>query len=302
MDDDALFGMPSDRGKVCALLFERRTFNPKALPPAFVSDAEKARIAFGNESGRPYAVPIRVTDLLATWPGYGHEQLERALLLLSKLAPQAGRYFQCDRLPAGPAVWFAEDDAQAVWIQRALADDRKWIDTRSRFPAQEAQITPNGWERVAELTRRNARTNPVFVAMWFGRPDKVPQMTDRYEKAVYPAIWSAGYNAHRSDRDEHNEGIMDKIRFDIQRAPFVVADFTGHNRGVYYEAGLASGRGIEVVHCCPDDEFDEKHFDIAHRNLIKYSDDNDLLVRLNRRILGSIGEGPFFRERGSKTM
>jgi hypothetical protein len=40
------------------------------------------------------------------------------------------------------------------------------------------------------------------------------------------------------DRIEHNENINDKIIADLRACQFVVADFTGHKGGVYFEAGF----------------------------------------------------------------
>ena len=292
--NDAL-GQPFQRSRLSALLFERKTIRSNALPPVLVFHPTSPLPEL------PYGDPLRVTDFLATWPASVLDQLDRAISLLARMHPRPGDQFKPeDNADVLPARWLlAEDRNQASYVQDHLLKNQ-WIE-QAAPPAsnQNRRITPKGWERVAELTRRSALTNPAFVAMWFGRPDRVSEMTSRYETAILPAIKAAGYLAHRSDRDEHNEGIMDKIRFDIRRAPFVVADFTKHNRGVYYEAGLAMGHGIEVIHCCPDEEFDEKHFDIAHRNLIKYNSDDDLRVRLERRILGSvIGAGPF-RENGA---
>ena len=292
-----------DAVRLAVLLFERSFSRHPSLPLFLIFAADGPPRPCLNSQAEPYADPVRVDDLLRQWPKYGHEQLDRALLLLSNLAPTAGRWFGLWPYLTEPANWFAEDDDQRCYLQAGLKD-LKWIEIGARncgSVEDSMRLTPAGWNRVEELTQtQSARVNPAFVAMWFGKPDKVAEMTRRYETAIHPAIEAAGYRAHRSDRDEHNEGIMDKIRFDIRRAPFVVADFTKHNRGVYYEAGLAMGQGIELIHCCPDDEFDEKHFDIAHRNLIKYNSDNDLLVRLERRILGSIGAGPFRDDQANK--
>lgn len=69
------------------------------------------------------------------------------------------------------------------------------------------------------------------------------------------------------DQVEHNEHIMDKILAMIRIAPFVVADFTHHRNGVYFEAGFAKGLGIPVVSCCRQDEFEKAHCDTKQLNL-----------------------------------
>ena len=46
---------------------------------------------------------------------------------------------------------------------------------------------------------------------------------------------------------EHVENINDKMLADIRRAQFVVADFTHHPNGVYFEAGFALGLAKLVI-------------------------------------------------------
>jgi hypothetical protein len=309
MDDDALFGTPSDRRKVSALLFERRTLNPKALPPAFVLDIGAARRAFGNESGRPYAIPIRVPDLLATWPTSVTEQLDRAICLLARIAPRAGSEIEPDPNTSFlyPFQCMAEVGEEAKYLQKHLLA-LEWLEHPTAVAgAKRLRLTPKGWARVAELTRtRSALRNPAFVARWFGRAkaddkaatDRTEEMRQLVDNYISPAIHASGYAATKADTDDYNTGIMDKVLYDIRRAPFVVADFTTHNLGVYYEAGFAVGQEIPVIPCCPRADFREKHFDVAHVNFIVYDSFEELRGRLERRILGSIGEGPFRHEHG----
>jgi hypothetical protein len=286
-----------------ALLFERRTLRPNTLLPWLIFSPDK------RLPEMPYAAPLRVTDFLATWPVTVPDQLDRALLLISCLAPTAG-----DSVPLNTSTavvdsrsCLAENDQQADYIQKHLQETGLLDVVIQAKGVGRAELTPRGWERVAELTRtRSALTNPVFVARWFGKPkahekdaaDRAEEMRQLVDDFIFPAIDAAGYKSTKADTDDYNTGIMDKIHFDIRRAPFVVADFTNHNLGVYYEAGMAVGHGIPVIPCCPQSDFKEKHFDIAHVNLIVYDSPAELRDRLERRILGSIGPGPFRRERG----
>jgi hypothetical protein len=58
-----------------------------------------------------------------------------------------------------------------------------------------------------------------------------------------PAVeQDCGIDVIRVDREEHVENINDKIIVDLTRSQFVVADFTHHPNGVYFEAGYALGR------------------------------------------------------------
>ncbi len=301
-------GLPSQwRNRLSALLFERHTQRPRALPPLLIVASDVTLPDCVNESGEAWAAPVRVMDVLGTWPGSVPDQLDRAICLLSQLHANPGQEFR----PKGdekvlPHRWLvAADETEAKYLQEHLLKIQ-WIEHPTPVSAAKVlRITPTGWGRVAELKRtRSALTNPAFVARWFGKPkphekdaaDRTEEMRQLVDDFIFPAIDAAGYLRTKADTEDYNTGIMDKIHFDIRRAPFVVADFTNHNLGVYYEAGMAVGHGIPVIPCCPQSYFKEKHFDIAHVNLIVYDSPAELRDRLERRILGSIGEGPFRRE------
>ena len=81
-----------------------------------------------------------------------------------------------------------------------------------------------------------------------------------------------------------SKNINDKILADISRAQFVVADFTHHPNGVYFEAGFALGLGKLVIWRCRLDEFrpDRVHFDTQPYNHIERS---DILERTLRIVL-----------------
>jgi nucleoside 2-deoxyribosyltransferase len=94
--------------------------------------------------------------------------------------------------------------------------------------------------------------------------------------------------ALRIDRKEHNNQITDEIMAGIRRAEFVVADFTNHRAGVYYEAGFARGPGREVIYCCKEDSFRERHFDTSVINHVVWTDAADLRKKLADRIRATI--------------
>ena len=80
------------------------------------------------------------------------------------------------------------------------------------------------------------------------------------------------------------------------RTPFVIADLDQHNAGVYYEAGLKSAFDfpeMRVIHCIPESQKDDTHFDVKQINSIIYTDDVDLCKKLKALIEGQFGDGPF---------
>ena len=79
---------------------------------------------------------------------------------------------------------------------------------------------------------------------------------------------------------------------EIRRSRFVVADYTGHRGGVYFEAGFALGLGLTVIPTCRNDEISELHFDIKHLNTLGWQTPAELADKLNKRIRAVIGAGP----------
>ncbi|QWV96089.1 hypothetical protein KP005_11930 [Geomonas nitrogeniifigens] len=151
------------------------------------------------------------------------------------------------------------------------------------------KITPAGWAYLDSLRKSNQQSMQGFVAMWFS--DK---MQDVYDNAIAVGIVKAGYSPHRVDLREHNEKIDDEIIAQIRRSRFVLADFTGHRGGVYYEAGFAKGLGLEVIWSCREDDLKNLHFDIRQYNCITWHQDKlDVFAkRIQDRIEAVLGEGP----------
>jgi nucleoside 2-deoxyribosyltransferase len=94
------------------------------------------------------------------------------------------------------------------------------------------------------------------------------------------------------DRVEHIGKIDDEIIAQIRRSRFVVADFTGHRAGVYFEAGFALGLNLPVIWSCRRDHIDELHFDIRQFNCIDWTEPAELTDRLWKRIEAVVGPGP----------
>jgi hypothetical protein len=134
--------------------------------------------------------------------------------------------------------------------------------------AVEYRLVANAHILYEEMVATRAASSQAFVAMWFG-----PDMTDAYDSGFKLAISGAGYDPLRIDRKQHDRKIDDEIIAEIRRSAFVVADFTGHRGGVYYEAGFAHGLGRRVIFTCKTDHLKELHFDVRQYvyNLLEYA-------------------------------
>lgn len=273
---------PNEKDRLSALLAERHW---KGLPPPL--------LIFGDHPlpDVDFATPIHVKELLARWPRSVPETLDRCLCNLAKYKPNPGAEIKLQNGRPLDFLFFTSSRSEERYYIAAL-EELEWITNPGRHTQGHGiQITPTGWARIGELAGGADRLrNPAFVAMWFGGAERREEMTNLYKKVIEPAINNAGYLAQRSDDPEHNDPIMDRIIEDIRRAPFVVADMSENNNGVYYEAGFARGRDVEVIYCVKEGQ--KVHFDVTGVNHVRWKNEDDLRSRLESRILATVSQGP----------
>jgi nucleoside 2-deoxyribosyltransferase len=154
-----------------------------------------------------------------------------------------------------------------------------WVNLGDTFSCS---LTISGWSEIDRLVP--TESVKAFVAMWFS-----DEMMPIYQQGIQPAIEDVGYHAVRVDGVEHVGKIDDLIIAEIRESRFVVADFTGHRGGVYFEAGFALGLGLPVIWTCHNDHIKDLHFDIRQYNCIAWDEHDGLRTRLSNRIRASIG-------------
>jgi nucleoside 2-deoxyribosyltransferase len=140
-------------------------------------------------------------------------------------------------------------------------------------------LTVPGWERVRELRVAGVESTQAFVAMSFHE-----SLRPADTKGIRPAIEAAGYKPVVMFELEHVDRIDDRILVEISRSRFMVADFTDHRPGVYFEAGYALGQRKTVIWTCRKDDREGVHFDIRQYNRIEWGDPEELRDRLYNRI------------------
>jgi len=139
----------------------------------------------------------------------------------------------------------------------------------------------DGWKQEVSVSSQ------AFVAMWFD-----PTMTAAWENGLKKGVSAAGYKPLRIDKTEHANKICDEVIAQIRRSRFLIADYTGHRGGVYYEAGYAAGRGLPVFLTCKKGAMADLHFDIRQYNCIDWETPDELAKRLQVRIEAVVGDGP----------
>lgn len=211
-----------------------------------------------------------------------HEKADKLLLLLDKQTEHAGQELIIVRSWRGYASCLNEEEFNEV-LSYLVSTERISNDN-----IMCVKIEPEGWAYIETLKKVNIESTQGFVAMWFS-----DDMQRIYEDFIAPGIRDAGYSPHRVDQREHNDKIDDEIIAQIRKSRFVLADFTGHRGGVYYEAGFAKGLNLEVFWTCREDEVDRLHFDIRQYNCIVWSGDklDEFRRKITNRVEAVIGKG-----------
>ena len=241
-------------------------------------------------------------------------QADRLLRAIAHVFPSPGKYFQInfdnveDMLASvnNPDIdeWISEADPAiefgrsymplmaAAWahserefnflLAGVLTVSRGFLGSKSGL---NYVITAGGWEFL-ERAKPNAASAEAFVAMSFDR-----SLDLIYRDLIAPAIADCGYEPIRVDQTEHVNRIDDEIIARIRGSRFIVADFTNHKNGVYFEAGFALGIGIPVIWMCSQQDLEKSHFDTRQFNTVVWSPDAvpDARRRLSIRIAAVVG-------------
>lgn len=211
------------------------------------------------------------------------ERADRLLAAASRMCSSLGERFDIGH-PSFIAATWSTDAGEVLFLLRILGDEGY---ARPVALGGQCEITPAGYLRLDELQGKRAASDQGFVAMWFAN-----EMRAVFDQGFAAGIAAAGYRAMRVDDVEHAGRIDDEIIAQIRRSRFVVADFTGHRGGVYFEAGFAQGLGLPVIWTCRKDDMEKLHFDIRQFNCIDWQGADDLAKRLSVRIEAVLGRGP----------
>jgi nucleoside 2-deoxyribosyltransferase len=165
-------------------------------------------------------------------------------------------------------------EAQGFIQFRPNSEDEAWI----------CSVTLSGWARIEEVRKLGRSSKQAFVAMWFDE-----RMESAWTQGIHPALVEAGYSPVRMDLLAHNDKIDDRILVEIRRSGLLVADFTGHRGGVYFEAGFALGLGLPVIWCVREEEILQAHFDTRQYNHITWAEPAELKEKLFNRVVATLG-------------
>jgi hypothetical protein len=124
----------------------------------------------------------------------------------------------------------------------------------------------------------------VFVLMPFEE-----KFADIYKFGIKGAADDAGAYAQRVDEQIFDEGMLDRIFNQINKADVIVADMTAKNPNVFYEVGYA--HALDKVVLLITQSANDIPFDLKHRQHTVYSGSiNHLRSELAGRITWAVGE------------
>jgi hypothetical protein len=268
------------------------SYDSSERPPAIRSPDEMVRLSgWVREQNAAGVIPVHITPersrrvALMRLPGLRDRAL-RVLAEFAKLYPNPDIDIPADSIERGMPILLGISYSRHVIDLRLLLEILVRDDLLRRGTAVYG-ITVKGILTCEELLASKSSAAQGFVAMWFD-----PSLNEAWTNGSDPGIRAAGFQPFRIDNKDYVGGISDEIMAEIRRSRFVVADYTGHRGGVYFEAGFALGLGLTVIPTCRDDEISELHFDIKHLNTLGWQTPAELADKLNKRIRAVVGVGP----------
>ena len=210
------------------------------------------------------------------------ERIDLLLIEALKGETRLGSVFYVGE-PRFIAATYSQDIQEVQFLLQVLASDNMIEELQRGISFR---VLYDGYVAVDSLTRKNESSGKGFVAMSFDE-----SLNDAYTNGFQVGILNAGYTPVRVDNIDHINRIDDEIIAQIKTADFVVADFTGHRGGVYFEAGFALGLNLPVIWTCHKNDMKNLHFDIRQYNTIEWKEPHELASRLQNRLEATVGKG-----------
>lgn len=203
------------------------------------------------------------------------EQVENLIIHLARrLGP--GETMRLDKATCQAAVG-SKDSTSLGWVF-SQAKNRGWVqgvnkqtDDGDTILASGA-LTLSGWEWYNEIGKHK-QSRIAFMAMQYGDGLLTRIVNDYFR----PAVAQTGFEM-KLLIDDPKAGVIDnRLRVEIRRSRFVIADLSHHNNGAYWEAGFGEGLGKPVIYTCRQSVLSEKedkkiHFDTRNSLIVPWDE------------------------------
>lgn len=219
-----------------------------------------------------------IRDGKLSWPSPA-QQMDNLILYLGRNTREgAGKFIEIRFTPQA-YIYISvrhKDDENASFLLRE-ATKEGWVDAKEELNFKLAYLTLRGWQRYEELLKSNRFSKQIFVAMPFIDTEQWP-FSEVYEKLYRRAVSYFGDQLSilcLKDEDRVESGnISVRIREEIKRSALVIADVTGNNHNVYFEAGYAEALEIPVIYSCQKEAFHSSEyrpgFDIVQHTTVQW--------------------------------
>lgn len=202
------------------------------------------------------------------------EQADNLLLWLGDAAEASDSFvtIDCETLQAiigGLHVESVYYVANHLLNQKLISFER--TDRSKTTPPLKFQLTFYGWEQFERLKKDSVDSRTVFMAMKFDDPE----LNRVVDEVFRPAVAATGFQLLVLTDVPRAGLIDDRLRVEIRRSRFLIADITHKNLGAYWEAGFAEGLGKPVIYTCKKEAFDAgaSHFDTNHHLTVIWRSD-----------------------------
>lgn len=259
----------------------------------YLDDASKARLTtvlidhWRDREDAPMVdstLVEKVKEARALPPATRAERLLRYIFAKESSSPGDPVRLGYPTVPEAFAHSESWNDGQMGTLVQHLVDER-WLTSEQTLDEFLCTVTVSGHDHLAGAEEPKGRG--AFVAMWFD-----VSMNDAYKNGIEPGIEDAGFVPIRIDEKKDANRIDDDIIDAIKESRFVVADMTHGSDGVrgsvYFEAGFARGRGLQVIYCCRRDCIGGLPFDTRQYHHIAWDTPEELRSELAERIRARI--------------
>lgn len=219
-----------------------------------------------RDGGPPTLTTDLIRQLLAEHePPTPAEQVNNLILWLGQYLTAPGEQIlltsQEHRSVAGSLT-----DSNFHWLLSFMVSRGYFDGTVMGAGGASGTLSFDAWALFEEIRAGSTDTRLAFMAMPFGNAVLDSVFIDCFK----PAAKAAGFELIRLDERPAAGSIDDRLRVEIRRTRFLVADLTDGNHGAYWEAGFAEGLGKPVIYTCEKSYFDDPgtHFDTNHHHTV----------------------------------
>lgn len=173
----------------------------------------------------------------------------------------------------------AEDDNELSYIiaylnsQGLIESDINYLpEAENKIYDSFVTVTFLGWSEFERLNKGDHTKEVAFMAMDFNDSN----VEKAYQDYFKPAVAKTGFELFNL-REKPKAGLIDnRLRTEIRKSRFILADLTNNNLGAYWEAGFAEGLGRPVIYLCEKSHFNQfkTHFDTNHHYTVIYEMSN----------------------------